>query len=230
MPILISADLLKNWRVTHCLNACSPIHISGSDFLTGEKLTRWMCIHPFSSVVLICSNTREQLTAWMHVYPILSVVSDPLKHWRATHSLDAYSSILVSGSLVPSNSEGWLTIWMHVHPSLSVVLIPSNTTHILYTCSPSLVSDSNLVKQWRATYILIYSQFTLLVRTPLHWTQSYLFTLQKHLSDFNNFCQMPHTYCQFYISLILFQHNIALTFCITCQSQMAQVKIIIDFT
>ena len=33
---------------------------------TGEQLTRWMHVQPFSSTVLIL-NTEEQLTSWMHI-------------------------------------------------------------------------------------------------------------------------------------------------------------------
>ena len=80
-PILVSgSDLIKHWRVTHSLDECSPILVSGSDvlkywrathsldgcspFLSVDLLKHWrvthiLDVHPFSSVVLICSNIGE---------------------------------------------------------------------------------------------------------------------------------------------------------------------------
>ena len=94
------SDLLTCWRATHKLNASS---ILSSVILihsnTEEWLTRWMHVHPFSSVVLICKNTRE------------------------THSLDACSVILVSSSNLLIHARA--THNLHVQPFLSVVLICS---------------------------------------------------------------------------------------------------------
>ena len=60
LPVLISGfDLVYHWWRTHCLDGCLSILVSGSDSSnTGEKLTFWMGVHPFLSVVLICSSTR----------------------------------------------------------------------------------------------------------------------------------------------------------------------------
>ena len=100
----------------------------------GEELTVWMGVHPFLSVVLICTYTEEWLTSWMgvQVHPLLSVV------------------------LICSNTEEQLTRWMCVQPFSSVVLICLNTgewTHSLDS-SAILVSASNLLKHLRATHSL----------------------------------------------------------------------------
>ena len=55
-----------------------------------------MGVKPFLSVGLIYSNTEEQLTDWTSSAILISG-SDLLKHWRATHTLDECSAILVSG-------------------------------------------------------------------------------------------------------------------------------------
>ena len=59
--VLISGyDSIKHWRATHTLNACLPNLVRGSDSLNiGEQLTRWMHVHPFSSGILIWSNTSD---------------------------------------------------------------------------------------------------------------------------------------------------------------------------
>ena len=69
----------------------------------GVWLTYWRDVHPFLSVVLICSNTGERLTCWIGVHTLSSVV------------------------LICSNTEEGLTCWMGVHSFSSVVLICSNT-------------------------------------------------------------------------------------------------------
>jgi hypothetical protein len=53
-----------------------------------------------------------------------------LKHWRATHSLDVCSAILISGSDL------------------------LRATHPLKVCSAILISGSHLLKHWRATHML----------------------------------------------------------------------------
>ena len=134
--IVSDSDILKHWRVTHFLDGCLTILVSGSDLSSsGEQLTSWMHVHPFLSVVLICSSCGERLTAWMCVHPCLSMVL-----------------------ICTSNGEG-LTAWMHVHPFLSVILICSNigerpglTAWMQY--SPILISGSDLPKHWRVTHRL----------------------------------------------------------------------------
>ena len=56
-----------------------------------------MYVHPFLSVVLIPSNTREVTHCLKVCSSMLVSGSDPLKHWKVTHSLDGLH-ILVSGS------------------------------------------------------------------------------------------------------------------------------------
>ena len=96
-PILINgSDQLKNERATHKLDVCSPILISGFESLEDWRATHSLDVCSPLLVVLICSRsmTRERLTAWMHVHHLVSI-SDPLNYWRTTHSLHF---ILVSGS------------------------------------------------------------------------------------------------------------------------------------
>ena len=52
--IVSGSDLLKYWKKTHKLNQ--------------------MCVQPFSSVILICSNAEEQLANYMDVQSFMSVV------------------------------------------------------------------------------------------------------------------------------------------------------------
>jgi hypothetical protein len=107
--ILVSdSDLLKHWRVTHILDHAMVAMMCVQPFLsvvlicsnTEERLTNWMCasVQSFLSVVLICSNTREWLTTWMSVRKWF---------WSA------------------QTLESKLTFWMHIQPFLSVVLICS---------------------------------------------------------------------------------------------------------
>ena len=118
--IFISGTDLKYKRVTHKLDVCSAILISGSSFSLEsnshpehschpdlQQLKHWGWTHkldhvqPFLSVVLICSKAGEPLTSC--VFGALVSSSDLLKHWRVTHLLN------------------------HVHCSPSVLLICSNT-------------------------------------------------------------------------------------------------------
>ena len=62
--------------MTHSLNGCSPILVSGSDLLKHWRETHWLDG---------CS-------------PVLVSGYDLLKNWRATHILDGCSPILVSGT------------------------------------------------------------------------------------------------------------------------------------
>ena len=62
--------------MTHCLNGCSPVLVSGY-LLIHLRATQWThCLDGYS--------------------PILVSGSDLLKHGRGTHSLDACSPVLVS--------------------------------------------------------------------------------------------------------------------------------------
>ena len=94
----------------------------------GERLTRWMCVHPFLSVARICSST-EEVTHWLDgCPPFLVSGSNLLKNSRATHKLDGCSPFLVSGSDLLKN-------W--------------RATHSLDECPPVLVSRSDLIMHWR---------------------------------------------------------------------------------
>ena len=126
------------------------------------------------SVVLILSNTREVLTTQMHVHLFLSMVlisleknlqpgcslisgSDPVKHWKGTHMLDACYQFLSVVLIQPvSNTEG-----THTLDACSPVLISGSDSakhwrgmHTLDVCSPVLVSGSDTVKHWRGTHML----------------------------------------------------------------------------
>ena len=95
-----------------------------------------MHVHPFSSVVLIPSNTEQlELTVWMHDVPILVSGFYQLKNRRLTHSLNACSPILVSGSHSLKHQR-------------------ARVTHCLNVCLPILVSGSDLFKHWRVTHSL----------------------------------------------------------------------------
>ena len=121
----------------------------------GEELTFWMGVHPFSSVVLICSSTEERLTSWMGVHPFLSVVlicsstGERLTPWMGDHPF-------LSVVLISSSTGEQLTYWMGVHPFLSVVLICLSTESDSHTgwVFTVLVSGSDLLKHWRETHSL----------------------------------------------------------------------------
>ena len=88
-----------------------------------------MHFQSFSLVVLICSTLKtHSLDACS---AILISGSDLLKHWRKTHRLDAYTAFLISGSDLPRRGS-----------------------HILDVCSASLVSHSNPLRHRRGTHIL----------------------------------------------------------------------------
>ena len=76
---------------------CSAILVNGPDLLKHkERLTSWIHVQPFLSVVLICSNTEE--THKLNVgSAIMSVVVICSKLER-THILDGCLAILVGGS------------------------------------------------------------------------------------------------------------------------------------
>ena len=71
--LISSSHLIKHWRGTHLLDACSATLISGSNLLKHQRTTHLLDA-PFSSVILICSNTGKQLTSWTCVQPLLLVV------------------------------------------------------------------------------------------------------------------------------------------------------------
>ena len=73
----LSVDLIcSSTGVTHSLDGCSPVFVSGSDMLK-----HWRATHSLDG----CS-------------PLLVSGSDLHKQWRETHSLDGCSPFLVSGS------------------------------------------------------------------------------------------------------------------------------------
>ena len=84
-------------RETHLLDTCSAI--SSVIWSNIERLTSWICVQPFSSVVLTCPDTsREKLTSWIACSAILISGFDLLKHQKVTYNLDMCSAILVSSS------------------------------------------------------------------------------------------------------------------------------------
>ena len=121
-----------------------------------RKLTVWIHVQPFLSVVLICSNTREQLTFWMYFQQLvsgsglLSIGKWPtfwmyvqpfswlvlFKHWKTTHSLKVFS-----------HSCQWF--WSESTQYWRV-------THLLNACLVILISGSDLLKQRAATHFLKY--------------------------------------------------------------------------
>ena len=80
------------------------------------------------------------------VCPFMSVVLISLKHWRATHLLDVYSPIFISGSDLPKHWRALATHFLDasVHPFLSVVLIYSSTEEKL-TCWTRVNTFSSVV-------------------------------------------------------------------------------------
>ena len=140
-------------KIDYILN--SDLDISGSDLhkqLESNSLAG--CIQPFPSVVLICSNTGEELTFWKHVQPFSSMVSNLRNdrlHRRGTHHLEECLAILVSGSNLVKRT--------HNLEACSAILVSSSglhwrVTHFLETCSAILVSVSDLLKHWRETHSL----------------------------------------------------------------------------
>src|SRR6266446_2593880 len=120
--------------------------------MESDSPSGWM-YKPFSSVILICSINGERLTLWMDVQPFLSVI---LNQWRATHKLDGCTAILVSDSdllnqwRVTHPLDGCTAILV----SDSDLLNQWRATHRLDGCTAILVSDSDLLNQWRATHNL----------------------------------------------------------------------------
>ena len=139
--ILISGSNYQNINLTHSLDAYSVNPISCSNLVKHRKaahkldvwfllvilirsntgkLTRWMQVQLFLSVVLIFFNGWEKLTTWI-CQPFTSVAVVLLKYWSATHILNMCSSVLISNSHL-------LKHW--------------RTTHFLNACSNILVSGS----------------------------------------------------------------------------------------
>jgi hypothetical protein len=160
------SSLLKHWRETHNLDVCSALLVSVLIYYsnTGEQLTRWLCVQPFSSAVLICSNTRKQLTSCIHVQPFSSVVlicsnlntGEKLTCWM---HVQTFSSGILIRSLQVLESD------LHAGHVFSILVSGSNLlkhwrmTHILDTCSAIHVSVSGLLKHWRATHTLDVQPF-----------------------------------------------------------------------
>ena len=70
-------------KVTHSLDACSPVLVSGPSMLKRGRATHSLDVypphvHPFSSVVLICSTGESDLHALCIFIPLVSG-PDPLK-------------------------------------------------------------------------------------------------------------------------------------------------------
>ena len=124
-PVLISgSDLFKHCIDTHSLDVCSPILVSDS-----ELLKHWRATYILDG----CS-------------PVLVSGTDLLKHWGMTHCLDGCSPVLIRGQsdqtlksnslagsvfihfhqLFCSNIGKLLTFWMCVYPFLSVVMFNLN--------------------------------------------------------------------------------------------------------
>ena len=169
-------NLLNHWRETHILDTCPAILVSSPDL----RLTAWMHVQSFSSVVLICSNTREGLTLWMHVQPFLSAVLICLNHWRGTHILDprctsshscqwswsaqalkkdSHSGCMFSHSCWWSWSVQTLkrAHTLDACPVISVGdpnVLKNWRTHILDAYRAILVDNPNLLKSWRGTHKL----------------------------------------------------------------------------
>ena len=128
-PILVSGSHLgKDQRGTHSLNACSPILVSSSDLVKTEGTH---ILQPFSSVVSIWSSIGEGLTFWCSLIFISG--SDPVKHWRAAHSLDKCLPLVSDSPLL----KHWrLTAWKDVHPFSSIILKHWRKTHSLHANHP----------------------------------------------------------------------------------------------
>ena len=93
----------------------------------------------------------------MHDQPKWIRSTETLTHWRATHSLEKYSPILISDSesQICSNTGEGLTLWMPpILVSGSDLLKHWRGTYFLDGCLPILVSGSDLLKHWRGTHFL----------------------------------------------------------------------------
>ena len=133
--ILISgSDLLRHWRVTHLLDVCSTILISGSDLPKDPKSRGWTHMLDAYSTILVngtdllihfklrvthklyvyscqwfrCSNTEERdsqsASGWMFSHS--GQWFWPVHAFEWTHWLDVYSVFLVSSSdLLKSDSQ-----------------------------------------------------------------------------------------------------------------------------
>ena len=125
----------KHWRVTHCLDGCLLIFVSGSNPLKCNSQAGWppILISGWSTQILpVKSNSLarcvfihfcqwsdllkcwRQLTCWICVHPFSSVTEIPLIHCK--NSLPVCSPF---SSVVPSlisNVGEKLTNWMSVHP------------------------------------------------------------------------------------------------------------------
>ena len=167
-PILVSgSDLLKH-RATHNLDACSVIQLFS--VIQSNSQTRYV----FSQFHQWFWSARrlesDSLAVWS---AILVSGSDLLKNWRATHSLDQpFSSVLLTWSkqritysldahqcstllvvLICSKREEQLTSWTHSNQRLRSGQ-KLEGTHNLDICSTSLISGSDLIKDWRETHNL----------------------------------------------------------------------------
>ena len=154
---MFRSDWMKHWhwRVTHLLEGCSSIFVSGSDLQ--HLLKHWRETHKLegcSSIlisILTCSNTRKGLTFWMSVHPFSSVVpicpntGEGLTYWMSIHT---------SVVLICPNTEEGLTFCMFTCSCQWAQSVQTPGSDSLTGCSPFLISGSDLHKHWRETHIL----------------------------------------------------------------------------
>ena len=115
-------SLLVDWSAQTLKSNSHPGHMSSHSCQwfccsnTGELHTNWICVQPFSSVVI---QTMESNSLSGCVQPFSLVVLicfDLLQHWRATHILEMCSKILISSSSNLFKHWKWLTSWTYVQP------------------------------------------------------------------------------------------------------------------
>ena len=141
---------------------------------SGEQLTAWMDVQQILSVVLVCSNTEEQRTNWIYVQFCqwfwstqtlesdlhTSSVSQSRQWFWSAQALESYPQAVWCSADFINGSEMLkrLTVCMGIQSISSVFLIFSIEEQLtssmiswmgVQTESDNLVSDSDLLKNWR---------------------------------------------------------------------------------
>lgn len=111
-----------------------------------------------SGIVILSSHTGKRLTDWIHVQVFSSVVLI-FKHEETTHFLDAFSDILISDSDLLKHWRDSLSgsMFSHSHQGLWYTQTPERETHFLDACPAILVSDFVSAQTWEAHHLDVYS-------------------------------------------------------------------------
>ena len=198
------STLPKDWRVvTHPLDGVQPFL---SVVLICSKTREWLTSCVYSSVVQICSNTREQLTCWMHVQSSSVVLISSTK----SDSPAECSVIFVSGTFAQPLESYWrATHFLEGHSAILINGLDLLTREQLtsYMCCQIYLVSKIHVQLYNLTSLPFKNTYhtSIIYAMECHNAATYILPV-FHKPDFSRHLSK----------------DIALTFCITCQSQTAQ--------